>query len=110
MAVAVTVCAREAGDEHIRTKRADHAHDIGECDVMPLPFLESFFGSFRIPEIGNSREPLLYAVIAVGGQHLQSSHYTEYIEEIAAQFVLSAFATVQSHQQSRDAFSAGFEG
>ena len=68
MSVTIVVCAGETRDQYIRTKFANHAHDISQRDIMSAPFLKSLFGGLRVSKVGNAAEALLNTVVSVGSQ------------------------------------------
>ncbi len=77
---------------------------------MAVPHLEGFFRSLGESEIGNPGEALLDSVVTVGGQQLKRADDTEFIQQIAANFVLPAFAAIQGELQCRHAMPARFKG
>ena len=84
MPMPVAIRPGKARHQHIRTKRSNHPHHVGEGDVVPLPFLKCFFRRLGISKIGHAREALLDAVIAIGGQQFQCAQHAQRVEQIAA--------------------------
>ena len=80
-----------------------------ERDIVPAPFLKGFFGILRVAEIRDPAEALLHSVIAIGRGQLQRAQHAQHVEQIAADFVLAAFAAGESHQKRRDSFAARLE-
>ena len=109
MAMPVAAVAPETSADHVRTEGANHAHHIAKGDVMAVPHLKGFIRRFGESEIGNPGETLVNSVIAVGRQQLQGANDAEFIQKIAANFVLAAFATIQGELQGGDAVSARFK-
>ena len=109
MAMPVAAVALETSADHVRAEGANHPHHVAQRHVVAVPHLEGFFRSLGESEIGNPGETLFHSVITVGRQQLQGANDTELIQEIAANFVLAAFATIQGELQGGDAVSARFE-
>ena len=110
MSVSIAVGPREARNQHVRTKGSDHAHHVAEGNVVSAPFLECFFGIFRIAEIRHPAEALFHSVVAIGSSQLQRAQYPQHVKQVASYFVLAAFAAGESHQQGRVSLAAGLEG
>ena len=98
MSVPIALGSRESRHQHIRAELPNHPHNICERNVMSLPLLKCFLGIFRIAEVRYPREALLDAVVAVGGQHFERAQHAQLIEQVAAGFVLPAFAAGQGQQ------------
>src|ERR1017187_7231839 len=99
MAMPVAAVALETSADHVRTEGANYPHHVAQRHVVAVPHLEGFFRSLGESEIGNPGKTLFHSVIAVGGKQLQSVNDTELIQQIAASFVLAAFATIQGELQ-----------
>ena len=97
--VPVTGRSRKPCHQHVRTKRSNHPHHVGERYVVSAPLRESLVGTFRKPKIGHAREALLHSVIFVRCQQFQGSQHAQHIRQIAADLVLPTLAAVQGHQQ-----------
>ncbi len=78
--------------------------------VVAAPFGESLIGVLRESKIRHAREPVLHAVILVGREQFLRTQHAKNIGQIAADFVLAAFAAIQRHQQRAYAVTAGLEG
>ena len=77
---------------------------------MSAPFLEGFFGIFRIAEIRYPAEALFHSVVAIGSSQLQCAQHAQHVKQVAAYFVLTAFAAGESHEQRRVSLAAGLQG
>ena len=78
-------------------------------DIVATPFLESLFRCLGKTEISNAREALFNTVVTVGSQQLQGANDAKLVEEIAADFVLPAFAAIERELQHAHAVPARFE-
>ncbi len=110
MSVPVALGSGEARNQHVGPKGSDHAHHVAEGDVVSAPFLEGFFGTFRIAEIRHPAEALFHSVVAIGSSQFQCAQHAQHVKQVAAHFVLTAFAAGESHQQRRVSLAAGLEG
>ena len=69
-------------DERLRWLSAwtiHHANHVRESHVMPMPFVESLFGSFGKSKISYMAEALLHSVVFVGFQEFQRAQDAELI-------------------------------
>ena len=104
--VAVAAGAGEAGHQNIRAKDANHANHVIQGHVVTVPFLQRFLRILGKSEIGDTGETLLDAVVAACGKEFQSPQNAERIEQAAANFILPAFASSESHEQRLGAEAA----
>ena len=104
--VAVASRTLKTGANHVGTERPNNPHHVGECDVMPLPFVECFLGRLGKAEISNPGKSLLHSVVSVGAKQLQRAEDPEFVEQITANLVLSALAAVEGQLESGDAVPA----
>ena len=107
VAVSIARGAGESRDQHVGAIRANHAHHVGQHQIMAAPLLKSLIGSFRKSEISGAREALLHAVILIGGQQFQRAQHAQAVGKSAPQFVLPAFPAIQRHQQDVNSQPAG---
>ena len=109
IAMAVAAVALEPSADHVGTESANHSHDVVERHVVAVPHLECFFRSLGKSKIGSSGETLFDGVVTVGRKQLQGANDAEFIQEIAANFVLAAFAAIQGELQCGHTVAARFE-
>src|SRR5262245_19561407 len=77
---------------------------------MAMPFIECLIRSLGKPEISNSGKALVYAIVVISSQQLQSSEHAERVKQFAPGLVLSALAAVQRQQQDARTQSSRLEG
>src|SRR5215469_2929290 len=109
MSVSITGGAGKTRDEHIGAKRPNHVDDVGKGNLVASPLFEGFLCGFRVAEVGDAAETLIYAVIAAGGEKFECAQDAQLIRESVAGFILAALAAGQRHQEAFDTFAARFE-
>jgi hypothetical protein len=69
----------------------------------PCHFWKVSSGVFEYPKSATRENLWIHAVVTICREQFESAQHAERIEQVATQFVLSAFAAVQRHQQGGDA-------
>src|SRR5437879_3667346 len=110
MCMSVALGTGKSCHKNVGREGTDETHRVGEGDGVTTPVLKRFLGGLRESEIPDAREALLHSVVAVGRKKLKRADYTKLVEESGAEFVLTAFATSQSHEHRMHAVATGLEG
>ena len=109
MAMRAAGFQRKTRDEHVGTKSADDAHDVGE-DVVAIPEGERFLVAFRETEIVGAGEKLHAAVDAPRGEQFLGADDPERGAEFGADEVLPAVAAGEREVAGAIAVRAGEAG
>src|SRR5262249_45220565 len=109
VAMAVAGSAAEAAGQDIGAKSTDGAHNIGQGNVMPVPFVECFFRGLGEAEVHHAAEALIYAVILIRLKQLQGAQDAQLVRALGSELVLAAFAARDRKQQGGPAFAASLE-
>ena len=109
VSVTISTGALETGANHVGPEGTDDPNDVGQRDVMTLPFVESFLWGLGETEISHTSESLVDAVVPIGAQQFEGAKDPKLVEQITADLVLSTLTAVQRQLEGGNAVPTRFQ-